>query len=65
MNISIGLVNENDSKKSLPNQFKTNPHEGLMPFTLKLLSNCLADSKRQIDGIDFSRVLVVARLEYF
>ena len=65
MNISFGLENENNSKKSLPNQFKANTHEGLIPFTLKILSNCLADEKRQIDGIDFSRVIVVARLENF
>lgn len=54
---------ENDSKKTSLNAYKIINHEGLMPVSLKMLSKCLKQQKKQIDGIDFARVVVIARLD--
>lgn len=48
MNINIGYGNDtgNDSKRSLPNQYKIVAHEGVMPITLKMLNSALSEQKK-------------------
>jgi hypothetical protein len=63
MNINplTGRGNDNDSKRYIAT--KQIAHDGLMPVSLKMLSRCVKERKRQIDGVEFLRLIVVVRVE--
>lgn len=54
--------NENDSKRTTNPSFKLIAHEGLMPVTLCMLSNCLKEKRREIEGVDLLKVVAIARI---
>lgn len=53
-------ISDSDSKNAT---FKIVTHEGLVPLTVKMLAKCAMEKKREIDGLEFGRATIVARLE--
>lgn len=54
---------DNDSKKGSLANYKLISHEGVMPVSLSMIGECLRENKQQIGGVDFSRIVVVARVQ--
>ena len=56
-------MNDKDSKKLTFNNYKVLAHEGLMPVSVKMITNCIAEKVKKIDGVELTKVILVGKLE--
>lgn len=54
------LANNNQSHNDSKTHSKLN--EGLVPMSLKMINESIAKETKQIDGLDFMRIRVIAQL---
>lgn len=55
-------MSDNDSKKLSFNNYKVIAHEGLMPVSVKMITNCIAEKVKKIDGVELTKVILVGKL---